>query len=334
MRSMAILALLAVVGCGPANPTLPADDGDVPSGDPSVPDGPDGGGDPLPSAGDPAGGDAADPADSEDGDGDPAPGDPPPGDPDPEEPLPGDPTPEDPPLGDPDPGDPLPGDPAPEDPPPPARFVCVQDEPWSDCVLIAADDRRCLADTAVLLLSGPAYDPWRVSSSDVLGRELGLLPTDGPGQLVPEYLGAGAYSDEGYATVLASGLPDAAAVHAIDIGPERWSLESTCPAPLLTAVVYPAGPSGEGTAIASGDTLCPQTEPWTVVVQTPADSRYAVVILDFTTGAVTELDETTLLQEADGDVVLPPLPVSGRAELTLLGLEGLEVERVLIYLDC
>jgi hypothetical protein len=201
-------------------------------------------------------------------------------------------------------------------------------------MLLEAASTACVEASSTLYLEGPANDPWRIDSADALGNVLPVLPASPPGELVPEYLGGGVYSEAGYATVAGSELPAAAATVTIEIDTEQWVISNTCAAPLLHIWLYDTGLSGDATLLDSGAQACPEPAPWTVAIEAPIASRYEVLVFDFADSSVDQYDEVTLQQDGSGLVVMPPLPTDGRLELALLDSTGQEVESVAVTLSC
>jgi hypothetical protein len=230
------------------------------------------------------------------------------------------------------PGDPFP----PADPTPPAVVpkLYFQSISSSSPVEITTPTSQCLGSNSVLTLEGPAGQPWRITSGDATGGGLPSIPSAAPGELAPAYLGGGHYSREGYATVLGSEVAPTAATLAIDIDGAVWTITNTCAAPLLQIWVYPDGLAGQPTEVGRGTTICPAAAPWALAFGPPLASSYDIAVFDFSPVSVTYYDEQTLPQDADGLVVLPSVPISGRVAFGLLDDAGQEVESASVYLDC
>jgi hypothetical protein len=214
------------------------------------------------------------------------------------------------------------------------RRLHLQATPAGTPMLLEAATTACVDALSTLYLEGPASGPWRIDSADALGNVLPVLPASPPGELVPEYLGGGVYSDAGYATVAGSELPAAAATLTIEIDTEQWVISNTCAAALLRIWIYDTGLGGGATLLDSGAQACPEPAPWTVAIEAPIASRYEVLVFDFADSSVDQYDEVTLQQDGSGLVVMPPLPTDGRLELALLDSTGQEVESVAVTLSC
>jgi hypothetical protein len=214
------------------------------------------------------------------------------------------------------------------------RGVFLTPGPSSSPIPLATASEVCVENTVGFLLEGPERDPWVFTAIDAAGSPLPSVPASGPGELVPEYLGGGVYSEVGYATVYGYELPPEAAMIIIDIGGEQWVIANTCSGLLLNGWLYETGLAGVGTAIDAGAVTCPQPAPWTLALEAPAGSSYQVLIFDFDSGDIVEHDEVSLPQNSDGLVVLPSLPAWGRVQLNLLDANGQEVETLAIYLEC